>query len=458
MEAQQLYDTPSNTVLGALKTMSEFAAASAAAGAQTDSSGYYAAAASSSSRVLGFERTHMNALFAKTIIVAFLFQFPLFYTFWWLFPSLTKNRRGLAWVLTFCSACVLLTTTSIEFGYLRTPLWSYLGWEQTGPDAAIANIFSYWIPNFYAWALQLGTESGTRVVQGRMTWEYLLSSVESAKTLLLSDDRMRVEVLAGQYLRWLMSLPIFSLAPLKTPQLYSSTAPYYLGGGGRLMLSLENFPRETVWSSVLCGYFVAYCAADLVIGWMHYREHVDPMSGYLHHVIYTWLIWRLGSHGQLSIFLIAGGIFEVSTIFLASGHMFPRLREDFWFPTTFILIRLFFAAFMTHEVYFSFPSPPLGTWVYIAAFFLHIYWIVKYYKGLSRRRLKAQTELQEKKQQRREQEQQDKEQDGEKSIADEMSSAAGGVAAAAGGSTTATSSSVGNGTFQLRAKKTKNRS
>ncbi|KAF9138884.1 hypothetical protein BGX30_008617 [Mortierella sp. GBA39] len=450
METQQTHDSPSNTVLEVLRTMSEFTVTA------SNSPGYAKQAATAadaaSTRFLGFENTPSNILFGKTIIVAFFAQFVLFYIAWWLNPSFTKNRRGLAWVLTFCSACWLLFTTSSELGYLRTPLWSYLGWEQSGlvgPDGATTtgNIFSYWLPSFHAWALELGANSRSSLLQD-MTFENLLlslSSVESVKVLL--SERFTIKVLAGQYLRWLMSLPIFSLAPLNPPGLISETAPYFLGGGGRLLLSLENFPRESVWSSLLCGYFVAYCAGDLVIGWMHYPEHIDPASGYIHHLFYTWLIWQLGRHGQFSMFLIAGGVLEVSTIFLASGYMYPHLREDFWFPSSFFLVRIVFVSLMLHETTFNFDTPKGGCFIYFLALLMHIFWFNKYIQGLRRRTRKAQ-ESQEKK----EQEQQKKEQ--ERQLVDRNSVGKdGGVRNPA-----ATATATTNGTFQLRVKKTKNRS
>ncbi|KAG0380865.1 hypothetical protein BGX24_004075 [Mortierella sp. AD032] len=299
--------------------MNEFASSAPNDGSQGHV--FQQAAPMTTGRFLGLERTPLNALFGKTIIIAFLAQFALFYFIWWLCPSLTKNRRGLAWVLTFCSACWLLFTTSSEFGYLRTPLWSYLGWEQlAGQGQKDPNIFSYWLPAFHAWALQLGAHANSGLIQG-MAFENLLlslSSVESIKVLL--SDQMTFKFLAGEYLRWLMSLPIFSLAPLNPPQLVSETAPYFLGGGGRLLLSLENFPREGVWSSLLCGYFIAYCAADLVIGWIHYPEHIDPASGYAHHAFYSWLIWQLARYEQFSIFLVCGGCLEGTvTICLAAS-------------------------------------------------------------------------------------------------------------------------------------------
>ncbi|KAF9294194.1 hypothetical protein BGZ88_004248 [Linnemannia elongata] len=446
METQQTHYSPSNTVLEVLRTMSDFAAATSNSPEYTQQA--TTAADAVSTRFLGLEKTPLNILFGKTIIVAFFAQFVLFYIAWWFNPSFTKNRRGLAWVLTFCSACWLLFTTSSEIGYLRTPLWSYLGWEQAGlvgPDGAttMANIFSYWLPSFHAWALQLGASSHSSLLQD-MTFENLLlslSSIESAKVLL--SERFTIKVLAGQYLRWLMSLPFFSLAPLNPPQLISETAPYFLGGGGRLLLSLENFPRESVWSSLLCGYFVAYCAADLVIGRMHYPEHIDPASGYIHHLFYTWLIWQLGRHGQLSIFLICGGVLEVSTIFLASGYMYPHLREDFWFPSSFFLVRIVFVGFMLHETIFNFNTPSGGCVIYFLALLMHIFWFNKYVQGLKRRTRRAQKELQEK---------QEQEQQLVESNSDDKD---GGVRYTAA---TATATATTNSTFQLRVKKTKSRS
>ncbi|KAG0289644.1 hypothetical protein BGZ96_006838 [Linnemannia gamsii] len=417
-----------------------------------DSSGYtkQTAADAVSTRFLGFERTPLNILFGKTIIVVFFAQFVLFYTIWWLNPSFTKNRRGLAWILTFCSACWILFVTSFEFGYLRTPLWSYLGWEQSGGveldgvTTAAGNIFSYWLPSFHAWALQLGADSHGGLIQ-EMNFEDLLSSlsnVESARILL--SDRLTIKVLAGEYLRWIVSLPIFSLAPLNPPEMISKTAPYLLGGGGRLLLSFENFPRESVWSSLMCGYFIAYCAADLIIGRIHYPEHIDPASGYLHHIFYTWLIWQLGRYGKLSFFLIGGGVLE--------GIMYPNLREDFWFPFSFILVRIIYVGLVLHETSFNVSCPTGTVAVYYLALLMHIYWINKYFQGLRRRTRRAQKELQDKK----EQEQQQLLMESNSDVKDSRNGRDEGATTTS--TTTSAAAAMTNGTFQLRVKKTKNRS
>ncbi|KAF9197642.1 hypothetical protein BGZ49_001831, partial [Haplosporangium sp. Z 27] len=184
---------------------------------------------SSNGYFLGIEKTPQNIVFGNAILAGLLVQPILFYTTWALCPSLTKNRRGLSWILTTFSAIVLLSLTICELGQMRTTLWSLLGWEAQGSGAASETIFTYWTPSFHNWAGQLGSN---------LTLQVSPLNPQSYKNL------------AGEFLRWFISLPIFSLAPLKPTQLYSPTAPYYMGGGGRILFSLENFPRETWFSSV----------------------------------------------------------------------------------------------------------------------------------------------------------------------------------------------------------------
>ncbi|KAI7822398.1 hypothetical protein BC939DRAFT_477854 [Gamsiella multidivaricata] len=369
------HTTPSGTVLGTLKSIAELVSADGHQLASFPTAnlkdathyGYF----------LGVEKTPQNLLFGNTIIISFLLQPVIFYTVWFLRSSLTKNRKGLAWVLTFFCATVLFVTTLFEFGYLRTTLWSLLGWEQQGSDAATTTVFTHWVPTFHEWVFQLGTSTnGSSSSTSTVTFSTLplyLTDLESARHLLLSPQLYKD--LAGEYLRWFITLPIFSLSPLKPTHVYSVTAPYYLGGGGRLLFSLENFPRESWFSSVMCGYFTGYCAGDLLLGQIHYREHVGLTSGWVHHILYSWLTYQCAKHNLLSEFLIAGGPLELPTMFLAAGFIFPYLREDFWFPTSFLLVRIFYVAFMWHEVHFNFPTPTGGSGIYFAALMLHVNWL-----------------------------------------------------------------------------------
>lgn len=79
----------------------------------------------------------------------------------------------------------------------------------------------------------------------------------------------------------------------------------------------------------------------------------------------------------------------VSTVFLASGYMFPRLRSAFWFPFTFILVRIIGHALILQELLFNYPTPWGAAELFVGVLVLHIYWIYKYFVGVRRRTRQA---------------------------------------------------------------------
>ena len=158
-----------------------------------------------------------------------------------------------------------------------------------------------------------------------------------------------------------------------------------------------------------------------------------------------WLADRLTNFPLSVLYLLS--VSTVSTIFLAAGYMYPHLRVDFWFPSSFLLVRIFFVSLMLHETVFNYGPPRGGCFVYFLALLMHIFWCNKYFQGLRRRTRKAQMEFQEKK----EQEQQKKEQEWQ--LVDSNSDGKDdGVR-----NTAATATETTNGTFRLRVKKAKNR-
>ncbi|KAI8361366.1 hypothetical protein B0O80DRAFT_422411 [Mortierella sp. GBAus27b] len=218
-------------------------------------------------------------------------------------------------------------------------------------------------------------------------------------------------LLAGTMLKWFVSLPIFSLAPLGPTQQFNPNAlSTYLGGGGRLLFSLDRYPHESAFGGLGVGYFVGFCLGDLVLGSLHYREHVDPLSGWAHHIGYTALAYRMAVGKALSVYAICGGLLEswlqfvtldpipflslpVSTIFLSVGFVFPHLRSDFWFPVSFILCRIFYNFFLWHEVFFNYNTPSGAAGVYAVSFAMHVFWLHKFFQGQRRRAQKKSTNV-----------------------------------------------------------------
>ncbi|KAF9430321.1 hypothetical protein BGZ76_000880 [Entomortierella beljakovae] len=265
---------------------------------------------------LGLEMNPYNVLFTQTVMYAFVAQFFLFYGARFLFPSLVRNRRGTAWILSFCCSTFMHLVILGEMGQIRFTLFEMLGLDSRTlglPDES--SVFSYWMPSLYNWVQHAHTGIAGAGIPGATT-----PGLDQFSQMVLPS--------LGHALNWFTSLPIFSLAPLKPPVVINPNMPYYLGGGGRLFISLENLPRSTAVNSLVSGWFVAYAVADLILGRIYCPELVDPLSGYVHHTVYSWTVFNMGRHGCMSYFGIIGGAAESGG---ATILTLALILHSFWF-------------------------------------------------------------------------------------------------------------------------------
>ena len=234
-------------------------------------------------KFLGIELNPYNVVMLKTIPIAFIVQLVLFYSTWYFVPSFKTNRRGLAWTPSFYCACFMFSLSLLEIGQLRVTIFDHLGLDSTSlglPPSA--TLFSHWTPALHRWVMELG------------------SSTNGGPTLFISSR-------IGDALRWLVAQPVFSLAPLQPVLNASTDRPFFLGGGGRFLVSLENFPKDSMTASLIAGYFVGYALSDQILSFAHYREHVGFLTGDVHHVFYTVVVFSMCRAGALSVFGVLAG-------------------------------------------------------------------------------------------------------------------------------------------------------
>ncbi|KAF9426458.1 hypothetical protein BGZ94_006503 [Podila epigama] len=327
---------------------------------------------------LGLPMTPTNILCLKTVAVGFFIQPTLFYLTWYLKPSLSQNRRGLAWVLSLYCSLTLLTLFIFEVGYMRTSIFENFGidTETLGLNPE-ATVFSYFTPSLYAWVQRQSVGQGQ----------------ETSVTTMIGTFWQMVERV--------MAMPLFSLAPNKlSPFAQPGVMHPFFGGGRRLAFSLENYPRETSVAALAVGYFVSYCLVDLVLGVLHYSQYVDPLSGYFHHVMYTYLSYRIALAKSLSLFHVCGSPIE----------------------------------------FYYADLPASDKSIYGFALLLHCFWLTKYVRYLRRKAAKAK---QQKQKQQQEQE------------AEKLNTARTGAFI---NNASTSSTTGGRTTIQLRVKKSKGRS
>lgn len=253
--------------------------------------------------LLGLELTPANVIFLQTTVISFFAQFVLFYTTWFLLPSLGKDRRRLAWVNAFYCSLFLSIAVMAELGMVRTVVFERLGMDTvTLGLPANATLFSYLFPTFNAWAMQLGSNyvQGSRDGLGVILQQLQGWNAES------------VSVLAGTFLRWMVNQPIFSLTPLKPvdPAYIIEGAPYYFGGGGRLLISMEGAHQSTRMGATMIGYLTGYFLGESILAVLHFFAHHNFLSGWVHHIVYTGVAYRFAQNHTLSLFAFCGGAME----------------------------------------------------------------------------------------------------------------------------------------------------
>lgn len=130
-------------------------------------------------------------------------------------------------------------------------------------------------------------------------------------------------------------------------------------------------------------------ALDLILGLIFYPKYVGLLTGFVHHTIYTWMMFLVATGNGFfthcrpfgTLFFICA-IEEVPTGVLALGSIFPSLRSDLGFGASFFLTRLLFHGIMM--VY----SYVIGIDVHVLVlygltFVLHSFWFSTWIKKYS---------------------------------------------------------------------------
>ncbi|KAG0322412.1 hypothetical protein BG000_002926 [Podila horticola] len=138
-----------------------------------------------------------------------------------------------------------------------------------------------------------------------------------------------------------------------------------------LLLSLRNFPQESDVAVAYSAYFVSYLICDLVLGVIHYRAYLDPLSGWFHHLGYLGVVSNATLQRNVST------LFAIGTPIEAAGHIFPHLRNDILFATSFFLARIVYPIIMLPELYLNVEAR-LCWKVAVLALLVHIHWFHKF--------------------------------------------------------------------------------
>ncbi|ORY97380.1 hypothetical protein BCR43DRAFT_489678 [Syncephalastrum racemosum] len=144
--------------------------------------------------------------------------------------------------------------------------------------------------------------------------------------------------------------------------------------------------QHHAWQAILVGFFMAYLALDLSLGYRYYRQRIHFATGWIHHMLYltlAFLIFR-----RHPSFFATASILELPTFILSVGTLFPNWRSDLAFGSSFLILRLGFHTAMILPLKHEHPARALW-WLAIAILPLHLYW----FTGFIRSQMKKQKKM-----------------------------------------------------------------
>ncbi|KAH6601303.1 hypothetical protein BASA50_001696 [Batrachochytrium salamandrivorans] len=143
---------------------------------------------------------------------------------------------------------------------------------------------------------------------------------------------------------------------------------------------LSRMPLLNSPSAVVCSmFFISYLGCDLIFGYIYYRDQIDLITGWLHHLIYPFVIVSAVVLQFPGAFLVAA-FMELPTIVLALGHMKKSFRSEYLFGMSFFVTRIVFHLYFAWRAYAVWYQYPFVMILALGTFPLHIHWFGRWVK------------------------------------------------------------------------------
>lgn len=139
-------------------------------------------------------------------------------------------------------------------------------------------------------------------------------------------------------------------------------------------------------SFLVCLWFAMANAFDLALGFAYYRKYLDPLTAYVHHPVFIWIM-SMAATGNgwfftteqfgpgFALMLIE----ELPTFLLALGYVFSQFRTDIGFGVTFFSLRIVYHIYMFLFAIWSGASATV-LFLYSLTTTLHVYWFSSWFR------------------------------------------------------------------------------
>ncbi|KAI8975050.1 hypothetical protein BDF20DRAFT_836488 [Mycotypha africana] len=143
--------------------------------------------------------------------------------------------------------------------------------------------------------------------------------------------------------------------------------------------NLSDILMYRTWTVLATTFFMAFLFLDLILGSIFYRNKLEWLTSWVHHIVYLGtLTWAI--HQQYcSIFIMMCSL-ELPTFLLALGSVRSQFRRDYLFATAFVSTRIIFHAYAIRCAYRMDASFNPIVMALSAFFPIHCFWFYGFIK------------------------------------------------------------------------------
>ncbi|KAF9123172.1 hypothetical protein BGW39_009220 [Mortierella sp. 14UC] len=293
------------------------------------------------------------------------FHLTYFHLFRFFAPSIAKDRKRLAWIVTFTTAFIVSVVSPFyTWGEMGTVLSSpsFLESQRAGALGNNNNNPGYnHGPRFFSAEFNNNAAALGRENQKMKGFQLNIVKMDPSLLGLRKGTERAISQEDGEYLDSKEEREAEeteegtdeAMAREAGNRVEESALTAKEQGQGkrqfRLVFDLRFTPEDNSGTIKLVVFFMAYLIMDIILGLLYYREQVTLLAGWLHHIVYIGITYYAITQGETFTYASFMPI-EVPTIVVGVGCLDKNLRRDLLYGVSFILFRIMFDFSLTHEI------------------------------------------------------------------------------------------------------------
>jgi len=239
------------------------------------------------------------------------------------------------------------------------------------PDAAAAAISALAVLAWYA--------LGARVLSTQPSWAASPGGSAGAGGSGSTNNNNK----SGSRARsWLVQLLISTVLTLASLPSFAAVAAAMLAGDAERFVAITHADTPLTRSASI--FFATATALDLAIGALQYAEHIQPLSGWLHHAVFVVMAYAPLTTRTCTAF-VSLCVVELPTVVLALGSVAPAMRSDSLFGSLFLALRVAYTGIVL-AWHWRLARERYLVAIVGFSFIFHCFWFALWVRGELRRR------------------------------------------------------------------------